>query len=148
MADKPTPQLPSASIAIYSAGDQSEDHFMQRDGLKFAGEHFLVDLWQAQQLNDLQHMEKALREAVKVAGATLLHIHLHHFTSSGGISGVAVLAESHISVHSWPQRNFAAFDIFMCGDTQPVKAVEVLKQYFKPQKVEIKTIKRGLLKLD
>jgi len=61
-------------------------------------------------------MEATLREAVLQAGATLLHIHLHHFTPNGGISGVAVLAESHISVHTWPERNFAAFDVFMCGD--------------------------------
>jgi S-adenosylmethionine decarboxylase proenzyme len=46
-------------------------------------------------------------------GATLLHIHLHHFEPNGGVSGVAVLAESHISIHSWPKRGYAALDIFM-----------------------------------
>ena len=54
------------------------------------------------------------RECIRAAGATLLHIHLHHFTPNNGVSGVAVLAESHISVHTWPESGFAAFDVFMC----------------------------------
>ena len=53
---------------------------------------------------------------MEAAGATLLHIHLHHFTPNGGVSGVAVLAESHISIHSWPEYGYAALDVFMCGD--------------------------------
>jgi S-adenosylmethionine decarboxylase len=88
-------------------------------------------------------MEEALREAVRQAGATLLHIHLHHFTPNGGISGVAVLAESHISVHSWPERDFAAFDVFMCGDAEPEKAIEVLKTAFTPARVNVATLLRG-----
>ena len=60
---------------------------------------------------------------MKEAGATLLHIHLHTFTDGGGISGVAVLAESHISVHTWPEKGYAAFDVFMCGDAEPRKAL-------------------------
>jgi len=75
-----------------------------------------------------------------------LHIHLHHFTPNGGISGVAVLAESHISVHSWPERDFAAFDVFMCGDSEPEKAIEVLKAAFAPQRVELHTHLRGEVK--
>ena len=64
------------------------------------------------------------------AKATLLHIHLHHFSEGGGISGVAVLAESHISVHTWPERAFAAFDIFMCGNTEPHRAMRVLEKNY------------------
>jgi len=88
-------------------------------------------------------MEATLRDAVEKAKATLLHIHLHHFTPNGGISGVAVLAESHISVHSWPERNYAAFDVFMCGDAEPEKAIEVLKEAFTPTEVKVDTILRG-----
>ena len=105
--------------------------------------HLIIDLWGAKRLDELELMEDALREAVRVAGATLLHIHLHHFTPNGGISGVAVLAESHISVHSWPERDFAAFDVFMCGDAQPEKAIEVLKQAFSPTQVDVETLLRG-----
>ena len=123
--------------------DQTLDHFINRDGKTFAGTHLIIDLWGATQLDNLQVMEKALREAVEKAKATLLHIHLHHFTPNGGISGVAVLAESHISVHSWPERNYAAFDVFMCGDAQPEKAIDVLKAAFSPSEVKVDTILRG-----
>jgi S-adenosylmethionine decarboxylase len=109
------------------ADDDRLDHFIHRDGKIFAGTHLIIDLWGAQRLDELAHMEAAMRLAVEKAKATLLHIHLHHFTPNGGISGVAVLAESHISVHTWPEKNYAAFDVFMCGDAEPEKAVEVFK---------------------
>ncbi len=122
------------------------DHFIQRDGVEFAGSHLILDLWEARRLDDLEHMEQVMREAVKVAGATLLHIHLHHFTPSGGISGVAVLAESHISVHTWPERNFAALDVFMCGDARPEMTIPVFKRAFHPGRMEIKDLMRGVVR--
>lgn len=120
------------------------DHFIHRNGLEFAGTHLLIDFWDARNLDDIELMESRFRECVAACGATLLHIHLHHFTPNGGISGVAVLAESHISVHTWPERGYAAFDIFMCGDAQPEKAVPILKQAFKPGKVTVGEQLRGL----
>ena len=136
-------------LAETSAGNHptppEKDHFIVRNGKEYAGSHIIVDLWQASRLDELDHMEAAMREAVRESGATLLHIHLHHFTPGGGISGVAVLAESHISVHSWPERQFAAFDVFMCGDARPEKAVEVLQRYFSPGRVEITRLERGVV---
>lgn len=123
--------------------DLTQDHFIVRDGKEYAGTHLIIDLWGAQRLDDLELMENTLREAVEKAGATLLHIHLHHFTPNGGISGVAVLAESHISVHSWPERDFAAFDVFMCGDAEPEKAIAVLEAAFTPTRVVLDTLLRG-----
>lgn len=123
--------------------DLTLDHFICRDGKTFAGTHLIADFWGASHLDDLALMEKSLRDAVEKAKATLLHIHLHHFTPNGGISGVAVLAESHISVHSWPERNYAAFDVFMCGDSEPAKAIEVLEAAFTPSKVGVENILRG-----
>lgn len=123
--------------------EEQKDHFIERNGVTFAGTHLLLDLWGASRLDDLEVMEKAMREIVEVCGATLLHIHLHHFTPSGGISGVAVLAESHISVHTWPERDYAAFDVFMCGDAQPENAVPVLKRAFFPQRLEVTEELRG-----
>ncbi len=120
------------------------DHFIHRNGLEFAGTHLLIDFWDARNLDDIELMESRFRECVEVCGATLLHIHLHHFTPNGGISGVAVLAESHISVHTWPERGYAAFDIFMCGNAQPEKAIPILKQAFKPAKVTVGEQLRGL----
>ncbi len=123
--------------------DEAKDHFIQRNGVEFAGTHLLLDLWGASHLDDLERMENAMREIVEKCGATLLHIHLHHFTPSGGISGVAVLAESHISVHTWPERDYAAFDVFMCGDAEPENAVPVLKRAFFPHRLEVTEELRG-----
>jgi S-adenosylmethionine decarboxylase len=138
---------PVGTWPTYHPPDTShlKDHFIQRDGLAYAGSHLILDLWGARHLDDLTHMEQAMRECVKKAGATLLHIHLHHFTPNGGISGVAVLAESHISVHTWPERNFAAFDIFMCGDTRPEAALAVLKRSFKPSQMKVVEQLRGVV---
>ena len=123
----------------------TQDHFIIEDGQEFAGRHYIFDFWGASRLDDLELMEVALKKAVDECGATLLHIHLHHFTPNGGISGVAVLAESHISVHTWPERNFAAFDVFMCGDAKPHLAIPVLQQAFNPAKTVVKEEKRGLV---
>ncbi|HEX3653684.1 MAG TPA: adenosylmethionine decarboxylase [Rhizomicrobium sp.] len=124
---------------------EAKDHFITRNGLTFAGSHLIIDLWEAQGLDDRDRIEKALIDAVNAAGATLLHIHLHTFTEGGGISGVAVLAESHISVHTWPERGYAAFDVFMCGDADPKKALQVFKRAFKPGRMVVGEHKRGVL---
>ncbi len=121
------------------------DHFVRRNGLVFAGTHLVFDFWGASQLDNLELMEAALRESVEVAGATLLHIHLHHFTPNGGISGVAVLAESHISVHTWPEHGYAAFDVFMCGDAEPEKTIPVLRNAFTPEQVNMTEHLRGMV---
>jgi len=135
----------AASVSEFESEDRS-DHFVTRDGMTFAGTHLIIDLWGAKRLDDLAHVESALRDAVEASGATLLHIHLHHFTPNGGISGVAVLAESHISIHTWPERNYAALDVFMCGDAIPQRAVPVLDRAFKPSKIDVDELRRGRVK--
>lgn len=120
-----------------------KDHFISRDGVQYAGTHLIVDLWGAKRIDDLQHVEDTLKTCVERAKATLLHIHLHHFTPNDGISGVAVLAESHISIHSWPERDYAALDIFMCGDSLPHEAVKVLEENFSPSRVVVHEHLRG-----
>ena len=120
-----------------------KDYFIERDGVRYAGTHLIVDLWDAEKLDDLSHIEATLKECVEAAGATLLHIHLHHFTPNGGVSGVAVLAESHISIHTWPENGYAALDIFMCGDASPHEGIEVLRQAFRPSRLAVDEILRG-----
>ncbi|MDJ0989529.1 MAG: adenosylmethionine decarboxylase [Desulfobacterales bacterium] len=127
-----------------STADEPQDHFVERDGVRFAGVHLILDFWGGRHLGDLAHVEAALRECVERCRATLLHIHLHHFSPNGGISGVAVLAESHISVHTWPERGFAAFDVFMCGQARAEEAVSVLLRAFAPQNVQITENLRGI----
>jgi len=86
-----------------------------------------------------------LPDAALRAGATILHSHFHHFTPNGGVSGVVVLAESHISIHTWPERSFAAVDIFMCGACDPHDAVPVLRAAFQPDRVDLNEERRGRL---
>ena len=121
-----------------------EDFFVRRNGVQYAGTHLLIDLWQARWLDDLGHVEATLREAVKAVGATLLHVHVHRFTPNRGVSGIAVLAESHISVHTWPETGYAALDIFVCGDCDPYAAIPVLRRAFSPGEVRLSEHKRGL----
>ena len=122
-----------------------KDNFKELNGEVFAGAHVLVDLWGANHLDDIDYIEKALRKSIEVCGATLLHVHLHNFGNGCGVSGVAVLAESHISVHTWPERGFAAFEIFMCGACDPELAVPVLQKHFNPERMETELQKRGVI---
>ncbi len=121
----------------------NKDHFVTHNGQVYAGKHLILDFWGGRELDNPVLMENTLKTCVEKAGATLLHIHLHRFSPGGGLSGVAVLAESHISVHTWPENGFAAFDIFMCGDTRPEIAVEELKKAFAPENVSIVEHLRG-----
>ncbi|MEM9630671.1 MAG: adenosylmethionine decarboxylase [Pseudomonadota bacterium] len=130
----------TAAAGVYA--DDRLDHFIQKEGVHCAGAHLIIDLYDAEKLDDLPHVEQALRTCVEEAGATLLHIHLHPFEPTG-VSGVAVLAESHISVHTWPEAGYAAFDVFMCGDAQPEKCVEVLRRAFNPGKTAVSELLRG-----
>ena len=119
-----------------------DDHFIRRDGRVFAGTHLILEVVNGHGLDDEARIQTAFRDCVRECGATLLHIHTHKF-SPQGVSGVAVLAESHISVHTWPEIGYGAFDVFMCGDAEPWRAVDVLKEAFGTQDVRVKELLRG-----
>jgi len=119
-----------------------DDHFIRRDGAVFAGTHLIIEVVNGRGLDDEMRIQQAFRDCVTTCGATLLHIHTHKF-SPQGVSGVAVLAESHISVHTWPEIGYGAFDVFMCGDAQPWKAVDVLAQAFGTADVRVRELRRG-----
>ncbi|WP_428486623.1 adenosylmethionine decarboxylase [Rhodopila sp.] len=142
-------ELPSSnqtsSDAERTVTEVEKDYFVQKDGIKFAGTHLLVDLWGASNLCDPDHIDHALREAAEAAGATILHGHFHHFSPNGGVSGVLVLAESHISIHTWPERGFAAIDIFMCGACNPYRGLPALKTAFQATSVNLGEQRRGLI---
>ena len=138
-----TAQKEDLHEAARVAHEKRKDFFIERDGVKFAGTHLIIDLFGAKRLDDLRHIEHTLKRCVEVAGATLLHIHLHHFTPNGGVSGVAVLPESHISIHSWPEAEYAALDVFMYGDARPERVVPVLKEAFGARDVVLREHLRG-----
>ena len=118
-------------------------NFIERDGIKFAGTHLVIDLFGAKHLGDLDIVKTALKKCVEAAGATLLHSHLHHTIPGKGINGVAVLGDGHISVHSWPDAGYAAFDVFMGGNARPHAIVDVLRHAFSAHEVVVKEHKRG-----
>jgi S-adenosylmethionine decarboxylase len=123
------------------AHEDRKDYLIERDGVRGAGTHLIIDLFGAKRLDDLKHIRETLERCVEVAGATLLHIHLHHFTPNGGVSGVAgvaVLAESHISIHCWPEAGYAALDVFMGGNCNPHATIDVVKRAFKATRMMVK----------
>lgn len=81
------------------------------------GNHGLLDLYDCmpEPLGDDKYLENLLRQAAQAAGASILASHFHHFGKGAGVTGVVLLAESHISIHTWPEYRFAALDIFLCG---------------------------------
>ena len=134
-------QNENLTVASVPAEDRA-DHFCVRNGVRCAGAHLIIDLYEASRLNEIEHVEETLRRCVTEAGATLLHIHLHPFEPNG-VSGVAVLAESHISIHTWPEAGYAALDVFMCGDANPDACVPILREAFKAKRVAVSELLRG-----
>ena len=135
----------SDASAMSDEGHPAEktDYFVERDGMKYAGTHLLIDIWGAERLDDPAHIDARLRAAAIATGATILHSHFHHFSPNGGVSGVVVLAESHISIHTWPERDFAALDIFVCGDCDPHRAIPVIQAAFSPTRIDLDEQRRG-----
>jgi len=137
-----TPAHDTATLPRDVLDEGRHDHFIRRDGTVFAGTHLIIEVAGGRGLDDEARIQQAFRDCVEACGATLLHIHTHRF-SPQGVSGVAVLAESHISVHTWPEIGYGAFDVFMCGDARPWLAVDVLKSAFRTSVVRVAELKRG-----
>lgn len=113
--------------------------------IRHLGKHLIFDLWGCANLNSEKIIKNALLEAVKACGATLLEIKTHAF-SPQGVSGLALLSESHISIHTWPEHKYAAVDIFTCGERViPHNSLPVFKKFLKPKHVEIVEMKRGAM---
>ncbi len=141
-------EFPSKNQTIAAAAstiEEQKDYYVEKDGVRFAGTHLLIDLWGASRLDEPEHIDASLRESAIKAGATILHSHFHHFQPNGGVSGVVVLAESHISIHTWPERNYAAIDVFMCGACNPYDTLPMIKDAFRPDHVQVAENRRGLV---
>ncbi len=114
------------------------------------GTHLLVELrnCNSKLLNDLKKVEDILVAAAKEAHATVIESKFHKF-SPFGISGVVVIAESHLTIHTWPEYGYAAVDVFTCGDVlKPEVAANFLIDKFQSKSPSIVEVKRGLLSRD
>ena len=109
-----------------------------------AGKHIIIECEGDHAHLSEEDLESILSRAANAAGASILSSHFHRFGSQQGVTGVLVLAESHITVHTWPEYAYSAFDVFMCGRCNPEKAVEVIISAAKTIRVNTSTIIRGL----
>jgi S-adenosylmethionine decarboxylase len=114
--------------------------------LESLGRHLLLELYDcsSEVLNSLESVKRALVEAAKRAEATIIDVVFHEFNPFG-ISGVVVIAESHLSIHTWPEYRYAAVDIFSCGDSlKPSEAATYLVEQFRAGRASCVEVKRGL----
>ncbi len=109
------------------------------------GTQLLIDLYDCERglLDNEKAVEKALVQAARAANATVVETVLHRF-SPQGVSGVIVIAESHLAVHTWPEHGYAALDVFTCsGRLNPDRIIEELKRAFSAARCESRLVMRG-----
>lgn len=115
--------------------------------MKALGNHILIEFYgcDKENLNNIKLIEEAMLEAVVISGATILSHNFHQF-SPHGVSGMVIIAESHFSIHTWPEYGYAAVDIFTCGNLiDPWKAFKYLKEILKADHTATIEMKRGQL---
>ena len=109
------------------------------------GRHLLLELFDCDldAINNVETVKGALIEAAKRAQATIVDVVFHEFNPFG-VSGVVVIAESHLSIHTWPEYRYAAVDIFSCGDVlQPEIAANYLVEHFGAERTSVVEMQRG-----
>ncbi len=110
------------------------------------GRHIIAEFLgcSSEVLNDIKALRKELIKAAERAGATIVEEAFHKFEPQG-VSGIVIIGESHLSIHTWPEYGYAAVDIFTCGEyADPWKAYEELKSVLKPKYVSVMEVKRGV----
>ena len=113
--------------------------------MKSVGRHLVLELWGCRNLNSASTVEEALLAIVDALRLTLLSINVHPF-SPIGVTGVAIVSESHVVIHTWPELGYAAVDVFTCGEQRnPEDAVPVLREYFAPERVQVMEMTRGVI---
>jgi S-adenosylmethionine decarboxylase len=110
------------------------------------GTHLIAELVECNQeaLNNEEFLREELREAAQVAGANVLGVHSHKFTPAG-VTAFALLAESHISIHTWPELGYAAVDAFTCGESMRTElAIESVAHALDSKNTKVIAVRRGL----
>ena len=114
--------------------------------MKALGRHLLIEFYDCDTaiLNQPETIEAMMKNAANESGATIVSVHTNLFNPHG-VSGVVVIAESHITIHTWPELGYASVDAFTCGDTvDPWKIKNSLESALKAQRCEAIELKRGL----
>jgi S-adenosylmethionine decarboxylase len=115
--------------------------------MKAIGRHIILEMWGCQNLDSVETAERALREMVVALDVNLLDLRVYPF-SPVGVTGIAIVSESHLGIHTWPEHGYAAVDVFTCGSPRdPQGAVDVLRRLFEPERIGIMEINRGQLDL-
>ncbi len=106
--------------------------------------HLLIDMYEAQQLSNIDHVLHALVRCAAAMNVPTLHRHAHAFEDGGGISAIVTLAgRGHVSIHIWPEVSYAALDILTAGTVHPIACLEALEDAFKFKRVVIEQLQRG-----
>lgn len=108
----------------------------------YVGTHVIAEFFGCRNLDDVALVAQAMRQAAAACGATVLHEKFHKF-SPQGLTGYLLLAESHLSIHTWPEHGYAAIDVFTCGQMRTELAIRELERYLQPAEVRILTLHRG-----
>ncbi len=111
------------------------------------GHHTLIELYDcnSEKINDTLLVENTLLKAAEIANLSVVKTTIHHFNPIG-VSGVVVIKESHIAIHTWPEHNYVALDFFTCNESYELtKAVDYIYTIFEAKGIEKKEIKRGLI---
>lgn len=113
-------------------------------GPSYLGRHFLMELYDCDPnlLSSSEQTEQILVRAAHLMGATVVGAHFHLF-SPQGVSGVVIIQESHLSIHTWPEHRYAAIDVFTCGDIQVEVGIDHLTTAFAAGHTEVRQFKRG-----
>ena len=109
------------------------------------GKHAIVDTWGVDYtlLNDISFLQKYLIKAAEFCGANVLSVQSHQFEPQG-VTVLVTLSESHISIHTYPEKGFAALDCYTCGTSvDPIKAILYMLDILRPKEVFSKVLIRG-----
>ncbi len=108
------------------------------------GKHYLIEMMEcdSEKIKFVENVRQTMLRAAKKSNATILKHFFHQFKPTG-VSGIVVIAESHLSIHTWPEKNYAAIDIFTCGEMDIKTAIDEFKKGFNAKKATYNIIPRG-----
>jgi S-adenosylmethionine decarboxylase len=134
-------------LHVNQNGGSSIVEYETNNGIYPIGRHIIIEASNCDNLliNNLESVENAAKKAAEATGATILHVKSHNFEGQG-VTTMILLSESHLTIHTWPEHNYAAVDIFTCGEhCDPRLAIDIIGNLLKPVKINVREILRGPL---